>query len=365
MCPSRVSESRSSCTTGSRPPARAAAACPVFDPAGECYSPGALSFSTILGQAPALATLRHALSSGRVHHAYRFEGPPGVGKELAAFELARALVCERAQGEGCGECSACKRAGTLSEEPPHVPLHPDVVLLEKGLYRSVLGSGASEATGIGIEQVRRVVLTRAGFPPHEGRALVFIVREADEITVQAANALLKTLEEPHAGTHFILLTSRPSRLLDTIRSRSLPVRFAPLSDSIVAELLARRGADPSVAPLAQGSMSVALELVDPDARAEREAFVTAALEAITAPDLTAGLKLAEGQKRDRDGLRSQLAFLAQALAAEARAVLGSDVAAAERRALQYDLVRKTLDEVEKNVQPALALEAMVVKLRAL
>jgi DNA polymerase III subunit delta' len=321
-------------------------------------------FSEILGQEPALTTLRQALRSGRVHHAYRFEGPPGVGKELAAFALAQALVCERAEGEACGACSACRRAVTLSEEPPEVPQHPDVVLLERGLYRSVLG-GSSEATGIGIEQVRKVVLTRAGFPPHEGRALVFIVRDADEITTQAANALLKTLEEPHDRTHFVLLTSRPNRLLDTIRSRSLPVRFAPLSDAVVAQILTRRGVDASVAPLAQGSASLALELADPEAKSERDAFVSAALEAVAAPDLTLGLKLAEGQKRDRDGLKSLLAFFAHSLAGAAREGIARDVAAAERRARQYGVVLETLGEIEKNVQPALALEAMVVRLRNL
>src|SRR5688572_187415 len=287
MLPFRVSESRRPCT-GSCAGA-AVPATPFFESPSDASS-GRVSFSDVLGQEPALATLRHALSSGRVHHAYRFEGPPGVGKELAAFALARALVCERGQGEGCGACSACKRAVTLSEEPPHVPLHPDVVLLEKGLYRSVLGSGASEATGIGIEQVRRVVLTRAGFPPHEGRALVFIVRDAEEITVQAANALLKTLEEPHDRTYFVLLTSRPSRLLDTIRSRSLPVRFAPLSERIVATILERRGLDAAVAPLAQGSASLALELADAEAKAEREAFTQAAFAAVSAPDLAPALK---------------------------------------------------------------------------
>jgi DNA polymerase-3 subunit delta' len=321
-------------------------------------------FSEILGQEPALTTLRQALRSGRVHHAYRFEGPPGVGKELAAFALAQALVCERAEGEACGACSACRRAVTLSEEPPEVPQHPDVVLLERGLYRSVLG-GSSEATGIGIEQVRKVVLTRAGFPPHEGRALVFIVRDADEITTQAANALLKTLEEPHDRTHFVLLTSRPNRLLDTIRSRSLPVRFAPLSDAVVAQILTRRGVDASVAPLAQGSASLALELADPEAKSERDAFVSAALEAVAAPDLTLGLKLAEGQKRDRDGLKSLLAFFAHSLAGAAREGIARDVAAAERRARQYGVVLETRGEIEKNVQPALALEAMVVRLRNL
>ena len=174
-------------------------------------------FSQILGQEPALQTLTRALDTAHVHHAYRFEGPAGVGKELAAFALAQALVCEVGGARACGKCSACQRAVRISEEEPRVPVHPDVVLLQRGLYRGRIS--ANEATGISIEQVRRMVLERIGYRPHEGRARVFIVRDADELTVSAANALLKTLEEPGPSTHFVLLTSRPNRLLDTIRSR--------------------------------------------------------------------------------------------------------------------------------------------------
>ncbi len=321
-----------------------------------------MPFSKVLGQESAVATLERALAIGRVHHAYRFEGPPGVGKELAAFALAQALVCER--GGGCGECSPCRRAVTLSADDPRVPLHPDVVLLGRGLYRGLLGGSSSEATGISVEQVRRIVLARIGFPPHEGRALVFIVREADEITQQAANALLKTLEEPHERTHFVLLTSRPRRLLDTIRSRTLPVRFAPLADRVVASLLEARGLDPSVAPLAQGSASLALELADPEAKQERDAFSEAAFAALAAPDLAPALKLAEGQKKGRDGLKAQLAFFAQAVASDARATVGSNPQRALSRALQHRTVLEAIADVERNVQPALALEAMFVRLRS-
>jgi DNA polymerase-3 subunit delta' len=320
-----------------------------------------VAFSRVLGQEPAIATLERALAGGRVHHAYRFEGPAGVGKELTAFALAQALVCER--GTGCGSCSACHRAVTLSEDDPRVPLHPDVVLLGRGLYRGLLGGSSSEATGISVEQVRRIVLARVGFPPHEGRALVFIVRDADEITVQAANALLKTLEEPHARTHFVLLTSRPSRLLDTIRSRSLPVRFGALPDRVVAAILAERGLDASVAPFAQGSASLAIELADPDAKRERDAFVDAAFGALGAADLAPALKLAEGQKKDRDGLKSQLAFFAQAIAGEARGAVANDRELALSRAFQHRTVLEAIDALERNVQPALALEAMFVRLR--
>jgi DNA polymerase III subunit delta' len=319
-------------------------------------------FADLLAQEPAVSTLERALATGKVHHAYRFEGPAGVGKELAALSLAQSLVCERGEGRACLACGACKRAVAFSEDEPRVPLHPDVVLLGRGLYRAVM-SGVSEATGISVEQVRRLVLARAGFPPHEGRALVFIVRDADELTQQAANALLKTLEEPHNDTHFVLLTSRPSRLLDTIRSRTLPVRFAPLPDRVIASILEQRGLDASVAPLAQGSASLALELADPEAKSAREAFVDAALAALDATELTAALKLAEG-KKERDVLRADLSFLAQALAADARRFVATDPRRAERRAAEHAEVLAAIRDVERNVQPALAVESMVVRLIA-
>jgi DNA polymerase-3 subunit delta' len=324
-----------------------------------------MDFGDILGQAPAVETLERALRSGRLHHAYRFEGPAGVGKELAALALAQALVCETTEPGACGKCSACRRAVTVTSDELRVPVHPDVVIVERGLYKGVLGSGASEATGIGIEQIRRVVLGRVGFAPHEGRALVFIVRHADELTVQAANALLKTLEEPHDKTYFLLVTSRPTRLLDTIRSRTLPVRFGPLPDSVVAEILRKRGLDPAVAPLAQGSAALAIELAEPDAKKERDDFVTAARAAVSAPDLVPGLRFAESRPKERDGVRDQLSFLAQALATDGRLLVAKDPDTAERRAREHALVLAAMDAVEKNVQPGLALEAMVIKLRSL
>jgi DNA polymerase-3 subunit delta' len=324
-----------------------------------------MGFADILGQAPAVETLRRALASGRLHHAYRFEGPPGVGKELAALAVAQTLVCETGAGEGCGRCGACRRAVTLATDEPHVPLHPDVVFVQRGLYRGILGPGGGEATGIGIEQIRRVVLDRVGFSPHEGRALVFIVRDADELTVQAANALLKTLEEPHGKTYFLLVTSRPTRLLDTIRSRTLPVRFGPLPDSAVAQILRNRGLDETVAPLAQGNAALAIELAEPETKNERDEFVASARQAVAAPDLVPGLKFAESRPKDRDGVREQLSFLAQTLATDGRLLVETDPATAERRAREHAVVLEAMDAVEKNVQPGLALEAMVVRLRQL
>jgi len=319
-------------------------------------------FSHILGQEPAVQTLTRALDSGHVHHAYRFEGPAGVGKERAAFALAQALVCEAGGPRACEKCSACQRALRISEEEPQVPAHPDVILLQRGLYRGRIS--ANEATGISIEQVRRMVLERIGYGPHEGRARVFIVRDADELTVSAANALLKTLEEPGQGTHFVLLTSRPNRLLDTIRSRTLPVRFSPLPDALVAQILQAKGLDPKVAAVAQGSVALALDLASEDAIKEREEFVAAAHAALAARDLAPAIKFAEA-RRERDHLRGLLAYFAQSLAFAGREQVVTQIERAERSAEQHRVVLSTMQDVDRNVSPALALESMIYRLRQL
>lgn len=321
-----------------------------------------MHFDEVLGQPAAVQTLTRALTTGRIHHAYRFEGPSGVGKEMTALRFARALVCER-DPLGCGECSACRRALTLSEEEPRVPLHPDVVLVGRGVYRSV--TGQSESAGIGVDQVRRVVLGRAGFGPHEGRALVFIIREAEMLTPPAANSLLKTLEEPPERTHFVLITSRPNRLLDTIRSRTLPVRFGPLSEAIVAQILTARGLSAESAAHAQGSAELALTLATPEASRARAEFLEGANAALNARDFSEVLRFAESRKGDRETVRGELAFFAQSLASRARERVATAPAEAERLAERYRLVLSAMDDIDRNVQPALALETLFARLRGI
>ncbi len=272
---------------------------------------------------------------------------------MAAFALAQALVCELGGTRACGTCSACQRAVRLAEEEPQVPAHPDVVLLQRGSYRGRIS--ANEATGINIEQVRRMVLERAGYRPHEGKALVFIVRDADELTVSAANALLKTLKSP-VRAYFVLLTSRPNRLLDTIRSRTMPVRFSPLPDALVAQILQGKGLDPKVASVAQGSVALALELASEDAIKEREDFVAAAHSAIAARDLAPAIKFAEA-RRERDALRGLLSYLAQSLAISGRERVSTQPDEAERAAHRHRVVLSAMQDVERNVSPALALES--------
>jgi DNA polymerase-3 subunit delta' len=324
----------------------------------------AQGFEAVEEQGPAVETLRFALRSGRVHHAYRFEGPDGVGKEMAALALAQSLVCEAPTPEACGRCSACHRAITLSEQLPQVPLHPDVVFVSRGLYPATT-IGASEATTISVEQVRRIVISRCGYPPHEGKALVFLVRNADELSQSAANALLKALEEPPKATYFVLLTSRPNRLPDTVLSRTLRVRFGALSDALIARILSRHNLSTKAASLAQGSASLALELATEEPQQSRAQFVLAAEEALRAKDLGAAIGLADKRPAERDQLRAHLSALAHRFAEEARESVKSAPDGAELAAKRHQVVLEAMVAVESNAQPGLLLEAMITSLREL
>ncbi len=327
---------------------------------------------TVVAQPTAVETLRRALASGRVHHAYLFDGPDGVGKERTAFGLAQALICERrAEGsaDACGACKACERALPRPEEKR--PVHPDVVVLERGLYEpAAIGRRSPEAQELSIDQVRTLVLARAAFGPHEGRAKVFIVRRAEELSQGAANALLKTLEEPGPRTHFVLLSSTADALLPTIRSRAQRVRFGPLPDVAVAELLHERGVAKDrateIARLAGGSMATALLLGDPEASAGREEFVSGALAALASSDTAAAYELAEDAKKvGKDVLAARLEALATALALAARGEAGSAGRAADVAAARHALALAALRQLDANASAQLAVEAMFLRMRAL
>jgi DNA polymerase-3 subunit delta' len=214
-----------------------------------------MRFRDLRGQDHAIGVLRRAVASRHVPHAYLFEGPDGVGKRAAAYGLALALTCAVEPGEGCGACDSCRRVDA--------GLHPDVPLF------------AAETALIVIEQAQTIVAMAAA-RPHEAPARVIIIDEAERLNVNAGNCLLKTLEEPAPGTHLVLVTSAPDRILPTIRSRVQRVRFRALpADALVALLTeghavdARRAA--IAAALADGSVTRALSA----AGAEDDALWTA------------------------------------------------------------------------------------------
>jgi DNA polymerase-3 subunit delta' len=327
--------------------------------------------STVLAQPTAVETLRRALATGRVHHAYLFDGPDGVGKERAAFGLAQALVCLRrgvGSAEACGECRACTRAVPRAGQDR--PAHPDVVVIERGLYDpAAIGRKSPEAQDISVDQVRALVLARAAFAPIEDKAKVFIVRRAEELSTSAANALLKTLEEPGARTYFVLLSSTADTLLPTIRSRTLRVRFGALPEAVVEELLAAQGTEreraAEISRLSAGSMAAASALSDPEATGRREELVSRAMAAMEASDTSAVYELAEDAKKgDKTELAIQLQAVAAALAEQAH----GSVAAADRRAVvasrRHALALAAIQQLDANASVQLAVESMLLKMRA-
>lgn len=205
----------------------------------------------ILGHGPNLARLWGALERERLHHAYLFEGPRGVGKRTVAVRLAMAANCTGAPdvaARPCGACSACRlvAAGT----------HPDVLLL---------APDPSRASGtIAVDDVREVV-RQTGYRRYTGRRRFVIVDPAEAMQAAAANALLKTLEEPPEGTGFVLVSHNASALLPTILSRCQRVRFGAVPSDALAPWLADRGHPEHAAVaarLAQGCPGRAVELVE-------------------------------------------------------------------------------------------------------
>lgn len=323
--------------------------------------------STIRGQSTAVETLRRAIGSDRIPHAYLFDGPDGVGKTLAAWGFAERLQCASvgADGEACSSCSACKRTRPAEDGRS---LHPDVIVIARGLYEpAAIGRRTPETQDISVDQIRTLVLARAAYPPHEGRAKVVIIQAAEELSTAAANALLKTLEEPIAKTYFVLLSSRPNRLLPTVRSRVQRVRFAPLSEDNVVALLVERGVDRErsleVAPLAQGSISLALLLADETASEARRQFVSDALAAIDHDSMQRALDLAEAAKKSRGDLKEHLLAFATRLAADGKAAASSGDARAEQLAEKYAIALRAARQLEGNASPQLVVESMMLAMR--
>jgi DNA polymerase-3 subunit delta' len=218
-------------------------------------------FRDVQHQDRALSLVRRALASGRTHHAYLFDGPEGVGKELAARALAARLLCAAANlapdDDACGACRACRLFAAGN--------HPDFHLIHRGLHREHPDKAIRAGKGLFlvVDVVRHFLIEPAVNTPNLGRRRVFLVRDAERMNEGAQNALLKTLEEPPGDGCLILVTSSAERLLPTIRSRCQRVPFDLLPPSFIEQHLqtladVEPGAAHTLAALAQGRLGAAL-----------------------------------------------------------------------------------------------------------
>src|SRR6185369_6074079 len=189
-----------------------------------------MRFAEIAGQDHALALLRRTIRAGRLPHGYVFDGPPGVGKRETAVGLGLALLCTAEPGEGCGRCPTCTRV--LGRN------HPDVWVFDPtDLTDQAKAAGEKSA----VKYAAREVFPFALRSPHEGTARLLVIDNADEMSPDVQNTLLKTLEEPRPGVHIVLCTAARDRLLPTILSRTQRVRFVPVAAPVLIEIAVRQG----------------------------------------------------------------------------------------------------------------------------
>ena len=209
-------------------------------------------FDEVLGQPAVSVTLKNALASGRLHHAYLFTGPRGVGKTTMARILAKALNCKKGPTpQPCGECDACREIASSS-------------------CLDVLEMDAASHTG--VDNVRQVIIDTVSLAPSRDRCKVFIIDEAHMLSTQAFNALLKTIEEPPPHVVFVLATTESAKVPATIASRCQRFKFRPVPPDALAGHLAaiakkeKIAVEPAALELlsraAEGSLRDAVSLLD-------------------------------------------------------------------------------------------------------
>jgi DNA polymerase III subunit delta' len=217
-----------------------------------------MSWQRIVGHEALVHAFTQARRRGRMAHAYLFVGPLGVGKRLFAHELAKTLLCETMPAEGvpatrpwqaCDRCAAC-------------------ILVEAGTHPDFFQVGRPEEKNIIPLEVMKWLCQGFSLTPARGRGKVAVVDDADDLEKEGANAFLKTLEEPPPRSLFILVGTSVDRQYATIVSRCQVVRFTPLPEAKVIELLRKQGIDdesilPRLARMSGGSPGQALALADP------------------------------------------------------------------------------------------------------
>ena len=215
-----------------------------------------MPFRTIIGHHRPIKWLQTAVQTNHLGHAYLFHGEPAIGKRQAAIALTQLLHCEMPQTgstpDACGTCRACHQVEQA--------IHPDYVIIQPE-------DGQKQNPKIKVDQIRAIehlVIYR----PLVGSHKVCLIDEADMMTTEAANALLKTLEDPPDHCLFLLISSRPEHLLPTIRSRCIALRFSPLPLHDVYDYVIKHSSLESnqarlVANFSEGRLGQALQL-DPE-----------------------------------------------------------------------------------------------------
>lgn len=254
-----------------------------------------MPFKDIPGNGRVKDLIRMALAKNRLPNSLLFCGPEGVGKKTTAIALAQALNCLRASEDACGGCDHCLAIGEALSNPAKAGKFPDVMGIEL----------AESKSKVGIDQIRELKTT-AYLRPMAGQGRVFIVEDAELMSEEAANSILKVLEEPPLRSHIILITSHPEMLLSTIISRCRVLNFLPISIDETERALLDKGLSPErariLAQLTRGNLGEALTMDWDEVMARREqawqAFLTLAADRDVSPLLRLWAYAPRGAVRD-------------------------------------------------------------------
>jgi len=248
-----------------------------------------MPFDKILGQTRPLTILRRMLDAGRIPHACMFTGIAGIGKYTTAKAFAKALNCSEHSSDFCDTCTPCKKINS--------DIHPDITVIEP------------EKNIIKIDQIRRLQQSIA-FSPLEANWRIVIIDQAESMNKEAANCLLKTLEEPPPATVLILTVNSTSKILPTILSRCQKIAFIPLTKNDMQAVLAQEGipSDQALAviPHAHGSLYRARMLLDATLIEDFTKLTTALLNSSTVEQR---LELAGTLSKSNDRVSSLLILL--------------------------------------------------------
>ncbi len=330
-----------------------------------------MPFQNIIGHQQTIASLQTAVVRNRLAHAYLFHGEAAIGKRTTALCFAQALNCERNAAndpiDTCGTCRSCQQIEART--------HPDFLVIEPDCEQAT--------PQIKIEQVREIE-QQIMYRPLIGERKICLIDEADRMTIGAANALLKTLEEPPDHSLFLLITSRPAALPATVRSRCQSLRFAtPARTQVEAALILKREIPPAdarlLAIISEGRIGEALTTEAKDTRARQQEILDL-VRPQSLQSITAILSAAEAMaKADRaPEILSWLArwirdlILLQVGADHDQLLYVEDIGTLETyvRQARTDSLLDLLQDIEKTEQQAtrhlnlhMALENILLRLR--
>ena len=208
------------------------------------------SFKDVVGHKDILIYISSAVENNRVSHAYILNGERGSGKKMLANLFAMTLLCETGDNEPCGKCHSCKQAESGN--------HPDIIRVTH-----------EKPNSISVDDIRTQVNNTVDIKPYQGPYKVYIIPQADMMTPQAQNAILKTIEEPPSYAVFLLLTENAETLLPTINSRCVMLKLRNIKDTLIKKYLMENLEIPDYkadmcTAFAQGNMGRAIMLANSD-----------------------------------------------------------------------------------------------------